>query len=101
MKQKFWEKNRYSNMVLALLMILSIVIAVFVYMTGGTTKVYTHFMYIPIVIAASIYGKKKGLFIAVSCDCYWQVQMQYFWQIKMQSFYLYIYPGVFLPDLLL
>ncbi len=68
MKQKFWEKNRYSNMVLALLMILSIVIAVFVYMTGGTTKVYTHFMYIPIVIAASIYGKKKGLFIAVSCD---------------------------------
>ncbi|MGB4660215.1 MAG: EAL domain-containing protein [Mobilitalea sp.] len=68
MKEKFMVKRRNKHMVLALLMLLAIAIAVLVYMMGGTTKVYTHFMYIPIVIAASLYGKKEGLFIAVYSD---------------------------------
>jgi len=65
MKKKLLTKYRHGNVVFVLLMILTIAITVFVYMTGGTTRVYAHFMYIPIALTASLYGKKKGLFIAV------------------------------------
>lgn len=41
--------------------LLSIVITVVVYWTGGTTKAYTNLMYIPIAIMASTHGKWQGL----------------------------------------
>ncbi len=43
----------------------SALIAVIVYFTGGTTKVYTNLMYIPIAIVASTNGKKQGVILAV------------------------------------
>lgn len=47
--------------------LLSAAITVFVYMTGGTSKVYPNLMYIPIAIAASVYGKWRGVILAVIC----------------------------------
>ena len=41
--------------------VLSVVIAIVVYNTGGTTKVYANLMYIPIAVVASVYGKKQGI----------------------------------------
>lgn len=41
--------------------ILSAAIAVLVYITGGTSKVYTNLMYLPIAIVASLSGKKQGV----------------------------------------
>lgn len=41
--------------------ILSAAIAVLVYITGGTNKVYTNLMYLPIAIVASLSGKKQGV----------------------------------------
>lgn len=66
MTRDFLSKKRNINVICALLIILEIAIGIFVYGSGGTAKVYTHFMYIPIVIASSILGKKRGLLIALT-----------------------------------
>lgn len=65
MKQEFFAKIKNGNMIMVLSMILSVAIMVLVYMTGGTPNVYAHLMYIPIAIIASVYGKKKGLIMAI------------------------------------
>lgn len=65
MVNDFLSKKRNINVIFALLIILEIGITLFVYGSGGTAQVYTHFMYIPIVISSSILGKKRGLMIAV------------------------------------
>jgi len=44
---------------------LSVIIAIIVYETGGTTRVYANLMYIPIAIVASRYGKIHGVIHAV------------------------------------
>ncbi|MDD4096501.1 MAG: EAL domain-containing protein [Oscillospiraceae bacterium] len=41
--------------------LLTVLVAVIVYFTGGTKNVYTNLMYIPIALIASIYGFKWGL----------------------------------------
>lgn len=41
--------------------ILSIIIVIIVYFTGGTSKVYSNLMYIPIAIVALTNGKKQGI----------------------------------------
>lgn len=41
--------------------VLSVMIAIVVYNTGGTAKVYANLMYIPIAVVASVYGKKQGI----------------------------------------
>lgn len=45
--------------------LLSIIITLLVFLTGGTTKVYANLMYIPIAIMASTHGKRQGLIHAV------------------------------------
>lgn len=40
---------------------LSVLITVFVYLTGGTSKVYSNLMYIPIAIVSSTMGKRIGV----------------------------------------
>ncbi|MEG6615449.1 HD domain-containing phosphohydrolase [Peptococcaceae bacterium 1198_IL3148] len=51
-------KNKYF---LIFSYILSVTIAIIVYVTGGTTKVYANLMYFPIAIVASTNGKKHGV----------------------------------------
>lgn len=48
-------KKEYDVLVVSY--VLSIIIAIVVYHTGGTNKVYANFMYIPIALVASAYGK--------------------------------------------
>lgn len=54
-----------NNVVFVLSLVLSVGIMLLVYMTGGTPNVYAHFMYIPAVIVAAVYGKKRGILIGV------------------------------------
>lgn len=44
---------------------LSLLIAILVYITGGTAKVYANFMYISIAVCSSTNGKTKGVFHAL------------------------------------
>lgn len=53
--------RKYTKFFLILSYILSVVIALIVYYTGGTTNVYANLMYIPISIVASTNGKKCGV----------------------------------------
>ncbi len=46
----------------------SILVAVTVYLTGGTTKVYSHLMYVPITVVSSVYGRKWGVFQGIFCS---------------------------------
>ncbi len=41
--------------------LLTFLITILVYVTGGTSKVYPNFMYVPIAISASTNGKKQGM----------------------------------------
>ncbi len=61
MKLHAVDKKHY----LYLTYLLSIIIAILVYLTGGTTKVYANFMYISIAICSSTNGKHKGFFHAL------------------------------------
>jgi len=45
--------------------VLSVLFAGFVYYAGGTSKVYTNLMYIPIALIASIYGWKLGVVVGL------------------------------------
>lgn len=65
MKQGFWVRSKDKNIIFIFSILLSFAIMMLVYLTGGTPTVYGHLMYIPIVLTASKYGTKKGLFIAV------------------------------------
>lgn len=61
MHSKLMTRKKYNTCLVILSYILSISVAVIVYYTGGTIKVYSHLMYIPISIAASTCGKKCGI----------------------------------------
>lgn len=54
-----------SEYSLAFLYFLSVLIALIVYFTGGTSKAYANLMYLPIAIVASTQGKKQGVIHAV------------------------------------
>ncbi|HEY8344640.1 MAG TPA: HD domain-containing phosphohydrolase [Bacillota bacterium] len=45
--------------------LLSVIITLIVYLTGGTTKVYANLMYIPIAVMASTHGMRQGVIHAV------------------------------------
>lgn len=64
MLEKVKVKN-VNRMLAILSFILSIVIALLVYITGGTSKVYTNLMYIPIALISSTNGSKIGIFHAL------------------------------------
>lgn len=55
-------KNEY---LLVLVYVLSVIIALVVYVTGGTAKAYTNLMYLPIAVVASTNGKKQGVIHAM------------------------------------
>ena len=57
------ERKEYYLLIFSYL--LSVLITVIVYYTGGTNKVYANLMYLPIAIVASTNGKKHGVIIAV------------------------------------
>lgn len=64
MKKVMDSKN--INIILAYLSFaLSIFIAMFVYFVGGTSKVYTNLIYIPIALISSTNGKKLGILHAI------------------------------------
>ncbi len=46
--------------------ILSVLIAILVYFTGGTTLVYANLMYVPVALCASINGKRHGIILAAT-----------------------------------
>lgn len=57
------KKNRRLFLILSC--IAAITIAVIVYLTGGTTKVYSNLMYIPIAFVSSTNGRYKGVIHAL------------------------------------
>lgn len=61
MKHKLFINLKMNKVILLSAYLISIIVMIFVYMTGGTTKVYAHLMYIPIAAVSSIYGKKNGI----------------------------------------
>lgn len=60
-----WKDNHY---LLVIACFISVLVAVMVYLTGGTTKVYSHLMYVPIAVVSSVYGRKWGVFQGVFCS---------------------------------
>ena len=61
MWKKTIEKRKTNMSFLTISYGLSGIISLFVYFTGGTNRVYSNLMYIPIAIVSSIYGKKVGV----------------------------------------
>lgn len=59
-------KDNYYLLVIACF--ISILVAVTVYLTGGTSKVYSHLMYVPIAVVSSVYGRKWGVFQGIFCS---------------------------------
>lgn len=59
---------RHNNQyILIIAYFLSAAITVIVYLTGGTTRVYSNLMYLPIALASSTNGKKSGIIHAAAC----------------------------------
>jgi len=50
-----------SKYILVISYAFSIAITILVYLAGGTNKVYTNLMYIPIAVVSSVSGKKHGI----------------------------------------
>lgn len=57
------KKSSFISLLLAYGM--SIIIAILVYLSGGTTKVYANLMYVPIAFIASTRGKKDAMVHAI------------------------------------
>lgn len=60
--RRFKINSRY---LLVLSYILSILITIIVYIAGGTNRVYTNLMYLPIAVVSSTNGRKHGIVHAV------------------------------------
>jgi len=57
---------RFSNVfTLGIAYLMSVIIAVVVFLTGGTTHVFANFMYIPIVLSAATMGRKHSTLLAM------------------------------------
>jgi len=61
MRIRIKNTNLRREHLLFLSYVISVIIAIVVYNTGGTTKVYANLMYIPIAVVASACGKKQGV----------------------------------------
>jgi response regulator RpfG family c-di-GMP phosphodiesterase len=61
MRIRIKNTNLRRERLLFLSYVISVIIAIVVYNTGGTTKVYANLMYIPIAVVASACGKKQGV----------------------------------------
>ena len=61
------EKAAYFSNIYTFLFtcLLSVMIAIVVFLTGGTVRVFANFMYIPIVITAATLGRKKSTILAL------------------------------------
>ena len=65
MWKKVMKIKNINSYFLIISYVFSILIAFIVYYTGGTTKVYSNLMYIPIAIISSTNGKKIGVVHAI------------------------------------
>ncbi|WFA08823.1 EAL domain-containing protein [Tissierella sp. Yu-01] len=61
MKEDFIERKYINNRFLFFSYLTSIIIAVLVHLTNGTTNVYSNLMYIPIAVISSTNGVNKGV----------------------------------------
>lgn len=61
--KKLSKNKKYA--VLTFIVLLQLSIAGIVYYTGGIQYVYSHSMYIPIMLAALVFGHKTGIIIAI------------------------------------
>jgi EAL domain-containing protein (putative c-di-GMP-specific phosphodiesterase class I)/GGDEF domain-containing protein len=69
----FKRVNRNSQTNLAKILLISIMIlaiSIFVYITGGTKKVFMHLMYIPIILSSLFWGRYIGLIIGMVCGVF-------------------------------
>lgn len=65
---KYADNNRRTNLAKILVMIILIFgTSFFVYLTGGTKKVFVHLMYIPIILSSLFWGTYAGLAAGVIC----------------------------------
>ena len=69
MSSKTKRVNRNQTNLIKILMIIILIVAIsfFVYITGGTKKVFMHLMYIPIILSALFWGSYAGLLIGMVC----------------------------------
>lgn len=67
METGFLSKMKGYKSILFLGYFLAVPVILAVYATGGTNRVFSHLMYIPIVIVSSVYGKKTGVVHAFFC----------------------------------
>ena len=60
--ESIWNKKGKYRIIHVLALIMMVLIVV--YMTNGTTKSYSHFIYLPIILAAYYWGSTKALIVA-------------------------------------
>ena len=65
---KRMNRNSSTNLIKILLIcFLIIAISFFVYLTGGTKKVFVHLMYIPTILSSLFWGTYAGLAAGIVC----------------------------------
>lgn len=64
---RWFNRHRHTVNIIAVPSLLLIVLSVgaFVYLTGGIKYVYSHSMYVPIVLAGMLYGTRGGIIVAL------------------------------------
>lgn len=66
MFRKILNRENSNSYFIIISYCLSFIVTIFVYLTNGTTKVYTNLMYIPIALISSTNGKKVGIVHAIT-----------------------------------
>lgn len=56
-----------NSVKILLISILIVAVTFFVYLTGGTQKVFVHLMYIPIILSSLFWGPYAGLAVGIIC----------------------------------
>ena len=59
------HKTIINRLMIPILLAMAALVYLLVYMTGGIKYVYSHSMYIPIILAGFIFGLKGGVAIAL------------------------------------
>lgn len=64
---KWFNRHRHTLNIIAIpsLLLMVLGVGVIVYLTGGIKYVYSHSMYVPIVLAGMLYGTRGGVLIAL------------------------------------
>ena len=62
---RFYKNKRTNSIKILLIIILVVTVVFFVYITGGTKKVFVHLMYIPIILSSIFWGAFVGLAVGI------------------------------------